>query len=186
MPRQPAPAQPALDVPPKQGPKVRAWCFTENHEPEALVQALEAEGLPKGIRYLVCQLEKAPQTNRLHLQGYVQLAAPQRLSWLKKHFSSTAHWERAYGSPEQNEEYCSKGETRVDGPWRFGKPTKQGKRKELDEIKELLDAGTKVAELPSQGYFGSWLRYKKGFDDYASMTARREAPQGIKVEVRVP
>lgn len=180
-PQAPVPAQAA-----KQGPKVRAWCFTENHEPEALVHALQEEGLPTGIRYLVCQLERAPNTRRLHLQGYVQLLAPQRLSWLKKNLSGTAHWARAYGSYDQNEAYCSKAETRVDGPWRFGEATTQGKRKELEEVKDLLDNGVKVADLPAQGYFGSWLRYKKGFDDYVSMNSKRHAPQGVKVEVRVP
>lgn len=147
---------------------------------------LQVEGLPPGIRYVVCQLERAPATRRLHLQGYVQLRSPQRLSWLKKHFSHSAHWERAYGSYEQNLEYCSKAETRVDGPWTFGEATTQGKRKELEEVKELLDSGTKVAELPAAGHFSSWLRYRKGFDDYASMLTKRRALQGVKVEVRRP
>lgn len=45
------------------------------------------------VDYLVCQIEKAPTTGQVHLQGYIQLANHQRLTFVKK-ISKTAHWEQ--------------------------------------------------------------------------------------------
>jgi len=81
------------------------WCFTENLALRSWVK------LPDGVTYMVWQLEKVAH---LHCQGYVELAHNQRISWVRKHISDTAHWEiRAKGSSgELARHYCMKP---VDG-----------------------------------------------------------------------
>lgn len=76
------------------------------------------------------QKEKAPETGREHFQGYVALKSPMRLSGVKTLLGDdTAHLEPCKGSPLQSWEYCTKEDTRVDGPWTYGDaPKGQGNR----------------------------------------------------------
>jgi len=122
----------------KKDAKGRNWCFTEHDLPMLLLYGLQVDGLPAGVRYLCCQLERAPDTGKDHLQGYVQLGTQQRLSWLKVNLSQTAHWEVARGTPDENRAYCSKDQTRQDGPWEFGVLKAQGTRSDLLEVKAAL------------------------------------------------
>jgi len=151
----------------------RNWCFTENSEPRLLVTALEQEGLPAGIRYVVGQLE---QGEHEHFQGYLYLDNACGLRWLQKNLSPTAHFEAARGSYEQNKAYCTKAETRVEGPFEWGEPPSQGKRTDLEEIKAKLDSGTPMKQI-AQEHFASYLRYNRGFDRYKILTqAPRQGP----------
>ncbi len=60
---------------------------------------------------MVWQME---EVDHLHVQGYVELKRNQRLSWVRRNISDTAHWEirvkRSTG--EQARHYCMKP---VDG-----------------------------------------------------------------------
>lgn len=136
---------------------VRRWCLTENCLPLLLVHGLQEEGLPDGVKYFIGQLEKAPDTGKLHLQGYVELAQAKRLPWLKENLSRTAHWEAAKGSQDENRAYCSKDQTRQDGPWEFGVPAAQGKRTDLLEAKAAMGTSPPPPSSPPLllFYFGS-------------------------------
>lgn len=159
--------------------RATAWCFTENVDPEIMAAALLDEGLPKGIRYIVAGYEKAPTTGQLHLQGYVQLTRQQRLSWLKKNLSHTAHFEPAKGSFAQNHDYCSK-----DGDYfELGTPTCQGARHDLLAVKEKIDAGVPLPQVYDQ-HFAESCRYSKFFKEYASTKIKtRDPSEGVEVEV---
>lgn len=87
------------------GHRSRYWCFTENVYPELIPFALEVEGFPNGIGYLCGQLEKGEHE---HFQGYVELEAHQKVSWLKKNLSPTAHFEIRRGTQEEAIAYCCK------------------------------------------------------------------------------
>lgn len=82
------------------------------------------------IKCAVVQKEKCPDSGREHFQGYLQLLAPSRLNAVKKILNEdTAHLEVRKGTPQQAWDYCTKEESRVDGPWTFGdRPAGQGKR----------------------------------------------------------
>lgn len=94
------------------------------------------------LRYLQFQLERAPTTGKLHLQGYVQLTTPQRFSALHK-LPGFAHasFMTLNGSAEDNILYCSKVDSQVLKPVFFGTSTDQGKSAELvrvvDELAEV-------------------------------------------------
>lgn len=127
--------------------------------PSALVK-------PEAADYMVYQLEKCPKTARLHLQGYLHLDKKVRLAAFKKmpHPWDTAHFEQCKGTPAQNKAYCTKEESRVDGPWELGvMPAGQGKRTDLHDACDLIKSGAtmkRVAEeMPTQ-----FVKFGKGLD----------------------
>lgn len=102
----------------------RSWCFTIFGEWNRDVLNSEK------IKCAVVQQEKAPDTDRLHYQGFCMLTSAQRMAAVKRLLGSeSAHLEKAMGTPQQAWDYCTKEESRVDGPWTFGdRPVGQGKR----------------------------------------------------------
>ena len=78
------------------------WCFTLHDYTQE-----QYETINWGI-FGGCQGEIAPDTGRAHLQGFFVLATKQRLSYLKKNFHATAHFEPMKGSIEDSIKYCSK------------------------------------------------------------------------------
>lgn len=162
------------------GPRSRYWFFTENDNPEALIPALEIEGLPTGITYVCGQLERG---THLHFQGYLELEVNNRISWLKKNFSPTAHFEKRMGTQEECIHYCSKPHdgckckhctaeraqpTSIVGTFvELGVKTtdKQGKRNDLLEAKSLIEDGADDLQVADE-CFRSWCQYAKSFTDY--------------------
>jgi hypothetical protein len=79
--------------------------------------------------------ETCPTTNKKHLQGFIHLNKPMRLSELK--ITGSPHWEACKGNEEQNTKYCSKENDFVK--WGFPKPIKT--------IDTLFDWQRKVEEI---------------------------------------
>jgi len=117
------------------------WCFTEH---DCNVKPFDWER--RGITYCVWQLEVCPSSGKEHLQGFLQFTSKQKLSACKK-LSPTAHWEPAKGDVDSNYKYCTKPDTRKDGPWSFGEPVKKGERSDLKRCMELIKSGTSVDTL---------------------------------------
>lgn len=122
----------------------RYWVFTENGG-DAFDQPRWTT-LPAGAVYLVYQHERA---GRDHLQGYIELTRGQRLSWLKRNISSTAHFASRRGTQAQAIAYSKKDDTRVTGPWELGTPTesRQGERADLAELVERVRGGERIRSL---------------------------------------
>lgn len=87
----------------------KRWCFTINNYTEEEVGSLHLWG----AKYIIAGREKAPDTGTPHLQGYVIWHTNRRLSACKS-VHSTAHWEVAKGTTEQNVAYCSKEDDYVE------------------------------------------------------------------------
>lgn len=98
--------------------KSRRWCFTD-FGPKALDAAnYFGAALPAGIRFAIWQKERCPQSGRFHVQGYVRLANATTMGGVKRLLGSdTAHLSVAQGNEAQNVDYCSKEESKVEGPW---------------------------------------------------------------------
>lgn len=135
----------------KQSP-VRNWCFTSFNEAfwVKTLTTLKEGGIPQSLplRYIVAQLEKCPDTGRLHWQGYIELTQAMRMAGVKKLFEDSMHLSPRRGTPEQARDYCMKEETRIGSTFEIGTfKGKQGKRSDWDEIKEEIQKGYTYTEL---------------------------------------
>lgn len=60
------------------------------------------------VKYCVAQLETAPETGKQHVQGFIVLKNPQRISWLKNLLEDPAlHVEKRKGTPQQVSACCA-------------------------------------------------------------------------------
>jgi len=152
------------------------WCFTINNPALDHENEVQSEEIVAITYQLECGEEGTP-----HLQGYLQLRSRHRLSFLKA-INSRAHWEPRKGRHQQALDYVTKADTRVDGPWTRGEwDVQQGKRKDLDEVKELIDEGGTIQDVAEQ-HFGAFIRHGRGLRDYMSL---RITPRSWVMDVQV-
>lgn len=102
--------------------------------------ALWAAAVEIGAVFGCFQLEHAPTTGRRHVQGYLRFSKQLRISSLQGALPG-GHFEPAKGKEEENVAYCSKVESRVDGPWVYGEAAKPGKRSDIVVAREIVQAG---------------------------------------------
>lgn len=149
----------------------RHWLFTYFKVDQPMV-------FPEWVTYAVYQREMAPTTNKEHYQGYLRLSRPQRPSALQKLWPGMHH-ERVRGTPQQCIDYCTKEDTRIEGPWHHGVfKSQQGRRTDLEDIKDCIKGGFTMKDV-SRDYFSQWVRYHKAFDRYALMVSpkRNQPPE---------
>lgn len=157
----------------------RHFCFTINNPGE---NALE---FPGHVKYSSWQKEEG-ESGTVHYQGYVELDKPIKLGGIKKWGGdwARAHLEPRKGTREQAREYTRKEESRIDGPWEHGTWSEkaQGKRCDLEDIKERLWEGATVDEVAEE-YPGSYIRYSNGIAKLAEVAQRRKRAR-IEAELR--
>lgn len=119
------------------------------------------------VHYVVWQLEMCPDTSRLHLQGYIEFVGQKSYSWVHENCEGleTAHLEPRRGSQRDAIAYSKKEESRLDGPWEWGEAREQGRRNDLNEIRERLDRRDPEGDIAAD-HFGSWIRYHRSFREY--------------------
>lgn len=140
----------AGDVPGAEAPQVpkaedktvvraNSWCFTINNYTDAdcaAVEALAAEAV-----YIVCGKEVGEQGTP-HLQGYVKMKSTRTRKSMSKKLAR-ARLAVANGTAEQNRAYCTK-----QGAWlEHGEMPQQGKRTDLDVMREAIAEGANMREL---------------------------------------
>lgn len=131
----------------------RRWCFTYFAPSEdelscfdSFIRKLRGSSYYKAGCW---QVEEAPETGKIHLQGYVELTQPVRRTSLQT-IDRKAHWEAAKGSRAQCVQYCQKEETRALGEFpdaRYCDPllrekSTQGRRSDLIDIASNIANGT--------------------------------------------
>lgn len=102
------------------------------------------------IKYCVMQLEKAPSTNSLHFQGYIELNESVRITGVKSNiwWLVPAHLETRRGTRDEARDYCRKENTRVAGPWEWGEWEKsQGYRSDLASLQSMLVSGASAKDI---------------------------------------
>ena len=117
------------------------WCFTAYPPQKFPTNLTDNECIHVKANYLVYQPEECPETQRKHIQGYIQLEKKVRLTAIKKLWPQ-AHFEPMRGSNDQAIAYCKKEESfcPFDGfvRYEFGVCSKQGGRSDVTELKELV------------------------------------------------
>lgn len=128
------------------------------------------------MRTLIFQLESGRDSGYRHYQGYVEYHRERAFTAVKKDLGEAVHLEPAKGSRDDNHRYCTKEETRVDGPWRFGdtssETSTQGRRSDILDAKERLDAGSTMADV-ARGCFTTYVRHGRGLASYKAITSGR-------------
>lgn len=158
--------------------KVRRYIFTINN-PTA--EDDPRTWAPAKIKYMQWQLERG-DNGTPHYQGFVIFNQSYDLAYLKRHFNSRAHWEHMRGKIQDNEEYTSKDEGRLDGPFTVGTRPAQGTRNDLAAVQQAIDAGASLGDI-ARDHFTSFIRYHKGFVKYIEM--QRPPRPRDNIEVRV-
>lgn len=158
----------------------RGYCFTYNNPRTGFEFFLELVFGESQAKYLVYQLETG-ESGTPHVQGYIFWDKPQSFSQVKALLGDEVHIEAAKGTPAQNKTYCTKTTSRLGGPWEFGEFPQKGKRKDLEIIREKLDAGVSLSVV-SQEHFGSFVRYSRGFKEYLLLNRpQRNWPMEVTV-----
>lgn len=124
--------------------------------------------MPEYVTFFVGQLERGTATSATHVQAYVEVSTEVTLEEMKQKLSplfglvlsTRAHLEIARGTREQNEEYCTKEETRIPGtsPLRFQRQNSQevvGRDDIKKKAKELRRLGIEMCYDLSIEYEGN-------------------------------
>lgn len=137
------------------------WTFTFNNPPPGFELSIDDD-----VDYLVYQIERGSTT---HVQGYLRFKSRKRfttaLNWLHGKGMDGVHIEAAKGTEEDNKNYCTKNDTRIEGPFEFGNykgdSGKQGKRSDLEKIAKDLQEGRELKEIAIE-HPADFIRYHGG------------------------
>lgn len=130
-------------------------------------------GPHKHHRGSVWQLERCPQTEKLHLQGYTEYTRAIRLAGFKKHVGRLVHGEHRKGSQMQAIEYCRKRDSRVEGPWELGSFDRNpGRRTDLHDVAEAIQSGKMLSAIVDD-HPVQYIKYRRGIESlYARQTLK--------------
>lgn len=147
--------------------RARRWTITLNNYSEEDLRIWKALTTDT-VKYLIFGEESAPTTGTAHLQGYVEFTSLKTMAQVKSLFGERIHLEKAKGTGQQNQTYCSKGENIVE----VGTLVIRGQRTDLQEIQELIRTGASEMEIATN-YFSQWIRYRNSFQAYRSLVNAR-------------
>ncbi len=106
------------------------------------------------VSYAVWQFEEGNRTHGVHLQGFIVFNHSQRMNSVKNILESrSVHVEPMRGTLAENYIYCTKDDTRIDGPWYY--PDKQfvlvkcaGKKiKSIDKAIAMINGGSHMKDI---------------------------------------
>lgn len=118
--------------------KARCYCFTLNNYTDKDLENIKAID----CLYLIVGQEVGKKGTK-HLQGYIRFKNARAFKSIKKLISNRCHLEKARGNDMENREYCSK-----EGKFfEKGECAKQGKRSDLESVKNEILNGLKVTQI---------------------------------------
>lgn len=124
----------------------------------------------QGAAFIAAQEESAPTTGHLHWHVFAQFherVKPGRLTSLlgQRYYRCHPNYQRRRGTPEEALAYCTKEDTRVDGPLTCGElqPDRegQGRRTDLDAVGKAVLEGRELRDV-AQAFPPAWIRYNRG------------------------
>jgi len=143
-------------------------CFDLSDKAINAIQSVVADG---HASYCVYQHEECPTTHKRHLQGFTIFKKQTSWTQVRTLFNledkGKIHLEKMRGSILEASNYCKKDESRVPGTLIYESgpcPTKsgdQGKRNDLDDVIEALDAGASLRDI-ANNHPRTYVRNYKG------------------------
>lgn len=155
----------------------RSYCFTINNY--TIEELIQLEEIP--CRYIIFGLEKVTTP---HIQGYIEVDTPVRISSLKKHHCfARAHLEKRRGTREQARNYCMK-----DNEWlEFGnfESGGQGSRNDLREIMHIIaDPNRNIKEIMEENPI-TYSKNMRFCEKYQALCERDETREFRQVETDI-
>jgi len=138
----------------------RRFCFTSHK-----IEELYDFSCYENVTYAIYQLELSPTTNKEHYQGYIEVNNPcTNIDISERYLDGVAHVEYCNGDQESNIKYCSKEETRLDGPWVYGIPKHQGKRMDLNKVVNFIKEKKTIKQIAEECPLET-LKYSKHINE---------------------
>lgn len=151
--------------------------FSFNNEPELYIKRLYNT---EKYNYIIAQLERCPKTSKLHIQGYAELHRKTRFNAIKSNFNDpTVHIEKAIARYDKNQSYCSKSESKVSGPYEYGKPKQQGARNDLYPMYQMIKDGSPLCDIIDQ-YPNQYLKYGNRIKEMCQMYQQNHHKNQLK------
>lgn len=145
----------------------RGWCFTSFNWTEKTIEALNVIE----CRYILYGKEICPKTKKPHLQGYIYLDEGKTMSAIKALLwigCDSPRMAVAHGTAGENYVYTGK----EGDQYERGRPPAQGKRKDIDEIREIIDEGGSLLDC-YEANFALTTRSSRGFKEYMQLKERQ-------------
>mgnify|MGYP002795111197 CR=1 FL=1 len=140
------------------------------------MQSIVEIGTSDKIKYLIFGEERGAEGTP-HLQGYVTWVHARTFACTKSLLGTRVHLEVAKGNAQANKVYCEK-----EGKFKeFGSLPQQGKRSDLDDVKDMIEQGSTELEI-AQTHFGDWTRYRVGFREYRALLNRPVSSQNYPMD----
>lgn len=138
--------------------KYRAWFLTINNPTEPEIVTLRSDDWV----YMVYQIEVGKKGTE-HLHAYLYYKNPR--VWPKRKFPRARI--EVVKKLDKARAYCMKEDTRISGPFEFGKIPEQGARNDLTEVAEAVLSGTPVCTIATDNP-GLYVRYHRGLQALAA------------------
>lgn len=140
----------------------RRWCFTLNN-PEGLLD--ESTFSSMGITYCVYQYEMGEETHTPHFQGYIESKSCRFSAFFPE--LEGAHFIKADGTAQQCIDYCTKSDTRLDGPYMWGTASAgRGTRTDIVELRDAIRGGLRGKALyDDDRVVGAAVKYGRGVNN---------------------
>lgn len=134
--------------------RARNWLLTLNNPDKSL----EEIHVTSGATYTCGQLEKGEE-GTTHLQFFQNFVQPKSLALYKK-LDKRIHAEPVLINNGAHS-YCLKEDTRIDGPWEYGKkPVQRNNKTDWEEVK-LNAKRNRLDEVPADVYVRYYGALKK-------------------------
>lgn len=175
----------------------RHWCFTLNNYTELEIAQINIFD----CRYIVYGFETS-KSGTPHLQGYIELNQPKRLSALKKALNNRAYFGIRKGTRERARDYCLKGE-QTKAEWKahqekgenWGLNAKvfingdfqaggSGKRNDIRSLKKQIESGAPMIDIIADN-FENYTKYHRSIVDYKRLCDSKNNREFRKLEVIV-
>lgn len=142
-------------------------------------------------QYNVYQHELGEETKINHLQGYVcfisNVKAKRMIKMLRQYEGQSVWFSKRKGKHSEAKGYCTKKDTRLDGPYEFGDDSDiaegKGSRSDMIEIRNKIDEGIPEKTIWQEN-FGSYTRYYKNFREYKKITQPRVQLEQTTMQMR--